>query len=49
MEYWQYKDIITDNTSRLADSCKECGECEEKCPQEIKIIDKLKESHITLG
>lgn len=46
---WQYKDIVLDNTSKLADSCTECGECEEKCPQGIKIVDKLKESHNTLG
>ena len=46
---WQYKDIVLDNTSKLADSCTECGECEEKCPQGIKIVDKLKESHNALG
>ncbi len=28
-----------------ADNCIECGECEEKCPQNIKIIDRLKEIH----
>ena len=46
---WQYKDIVLDNTSKLADSCTECGECEEKCPQGIKIVDKLKESPNALG
>ena len=28
-----------------ADKCAECGECEEKCPQKIDIINKLKEIH----
>jgi len=31
-----------------ASSCIECGRCEEKCPQKIRIIDQLKESR-TLG
>ena len=32
-----------------ADACTECGECEEKCPQKIKIMEKLKECHQALG
>jgi len=28
-----------------ADNCIECGECETKCPQEIDIIDWLKQVH----
>jgi uncharacterized protein len=31
-----------------ADACVECGECEGKCPQNIKIIEQLKESHEAL-
>jgi hypothetical protein len=34
---------------KQADACEECGECEEKCPQKIKIMDKLKEIHQILG
>jgi len=34
---------------RQADACVECGECEEKCPQKIKIVEKLKEAHRVLG
>jgi len=31
-----------------ASNCAECGECEEKCPQQIKIKDGLKTVHQTL-
>ena len=31
-----------------ADECVECGICEEKCPQKIKIREQLKESHAAL-
>ena len=32
-----------------ADACIECGECEKKCPQNIPIINQLKEAHELLG
>ncbi len=31
-----------------ADNCVECGECEEKCPYDLPIIEKLKEAHALL-
>lgn len=33
---------------RNAEACVECGECEEKCPQNIPIIEQLKECHQVL-
>ena len=32
-----------------ASQCIECGICEEKCPQKLKIIQQLKETHKTLA
>jgi predicted aldo/keto reductase-like oxidoreductase len=31
-----------------ADQCKECGECVEKCPQQINIPEQLKKAHAAL-
>jgi predicted aldo/keto reductase-like oxidoreductase len=32
-----------------AGNCAECGECEERCPQHIKIMEELKKVHPTLA
>lgn len=32
-----------------ADACTECGACEKKCPQKIKIREQLKEAHRVLN
>jgi len=32
-----------------AEECIECGECEPKCPQNIPIVDQLREVAATLG
>ncbi|HMN62436.1 MAG TPA: 4Fe-4S dicluster domain-containing protein [Anaerolinea sp.] len=32
-----------------ADACLQCGECEPKCPQNIRIIEQLEEVARTLG
>ena len=34
---------------QAADACKECGECEPKCPQKIPIRERLKEAHQVLS
>ena len=31
-----------------ASNCNECGQCEEACPQDIAVIEKLKECHAKL-
>jgi predicted aldo/keto reductase-like oxidoreductase len=36
------------STAQKASSCTECGECEEKCPQNIQIREELKKVHLTL-
>ena len=44
--------IIMYNTmigsAQNAENCIECGECEEKCPQSIEIIENLKQAHNAL-
>jgi predicted aldo/keto reductase-like oxidoreductase len=34
---------------KQADECIECGECEEKCPQNIEIREQLKAAHAALS
>ena len=38
-----HKDWHGNLISEPVSKCAECGECEKKCPQKIKIIEKLKE------
>ncbi|MGC9318896.1 MAG: 4Fe-4S dicluster domain-containing protein, partial [Armatimonadota bacterium] len=34
---------------RNAEACIECHQCEEKCPQNLPIVEQLKESHEALS
>ncbi|MEW6357520.1 MAG: aldo/keto reductase [Planctomycetota bacterium] len=38
-----------DKKGKRADQCKECGDCEDKCPQKIPIREQLKEAAERLG
>jgi len=52
LEKWakqMYSRMGKDNKKLPASECKECGECLDKCPQNIPIIDQLKEVAKTLG
>ncbi|MFO7928216.1 MAG: aldo/keto reductase [Candidatus Humimicrobiaceae bacterium] len=46
---WQYSLIGRYDDKSKADECVECGECEEKCPQDIEIIEQLKKGHKLLS
>jgi hypothetical protein len=37
------------NSDQQADSCVECFECEEKCPQGLPITEQLKQAHALLS
>jgi uncharacterized protein len=47
----RYAHLASEDSSARQDAslCEECGQCQEKCPQKIAIIEQLKESHRTLS
>ncbi len=50
LENWLYSKYVHRQTPRqeLA-KCKECGLCEEKCPQKLKIVDQIREVKAALA
>ena len=40
---WMYRVFV--KPENQADQCTECGECEDKCPQNVPIMDSLKNAH----
>jgi len=47
-----YNEVINGrnwNKSADASKCTACGQCEEKCPQKLPVINQLKETHATLA
>ncbi len=46
-----YAQLGPDNKEGIlrADACIECGQCEDKCPQNIPIVEQLKETHEALA
>jgi len=40
--------VIPWDKGKKADACVDCGECEEKCPQNLPIREQLKEAHQAL-
>lgn len=47
-DYAAIKNDQWDPEARQADSCDECGACEEKCPQKLPIRQQLKDAHQAL-
>ncbi len=46
---WEYQNEDLAREKAQASVCQACGQCEEKCPQKIAIVEQLKETHATLG
>ena len=44
---WMYRVFV--KPENRADACTACGECEEKCPQDIPITEVLEEAHKDLS
>ncbi len=55
-DYFMFEDLercrtmynVLMSPEQNASNCQECGECEEKCPQQIEIMETLKDAHARL-
>ncbi len=45
---WNSEMMYRQSVTTKADSCIECGKCEDICPQNLEIIELLKTSHKAL-
>ena len=48
-EYAQIGKVAWRSGEKNAAACVNCGKCEDKCPQHLKICDQLKETAMVLG
>ena len=50
LEYTKLRERLhwADFPGASAEACVECGECEDRCPEELPIVDDLKQAHADL-
>ncbi len=46
---WARKQYQNSKPEKRADACTKCGECEPKCPNDIRIVKQLEDVHELLG
>jgi predicted aldo/keto reductase-like oxidoreductase len=46
---WDHPGVSVVLSGMSSEQCRECGECEEACPQSIPVAERLKECHALLS